>query len=206
MAGGQLNMNKKVIFIIALVLLFAATAITFAVTSATTTVTISAAGISGDPSSVKTLDDVGDTIKLKYSTGGSEPYTHVAPSWSPVVGETGAVTAGDVYYIDTTDYLGDILVTVFLTNTDELIKDYSYLNLQINVWAGTSGDWDQSNMADGSSIGTVYLTLTGGYATFILSGNTEYCIAVDDGNYYCIDTDAAGGSLSPDFYLDTKPL
>jgi hypothetical protein len=199
-------MKKKVIFAVALVLLFASTAITFAVTSATTTATITAAGIGGDASSVKTLADVGGNIKLKYSTGDDAPYTHVAPKWTPVVEEAGAVTPGDIYYIDTSDYLGDVLVTVFFTNTDELIKDYSFLNLQVNVWTGTTGDWAQSNRADSAEIGTVFLTLTGGYTTFILNGNSEYCISIDDGNYFCIDTDATGGSLSPDFFIEVQPL
>jgi hypothetical protein len=199
-------MNKKVILAVALILLFATTAITFAVTTATTTVTISAAGIGGDASSIKTLATVGNAIKLKYSSGAGAPYTHVAPNWTPVVGEAGAASPGDVYHIDTTSYLGDVLVTVFYTNTNQLIKDYSYLNLKVNVWTGTSGAWSQATRADGSTIDATYLTLSGGYTTFILNGNAEYCISVDGGNYFCIDTDAASGSLSPDFFIQVQPL
>jgi hypothetical protein len=199
-------MKKKFIFVLALILLMTATAVTFAQTTATASVNINAGGTSGNAATIKTLANVGGSIQLKYSTGTGAPYTHVAPEWVPIVEHAGAVTAGDIYYVDAGDYTGDILVTINLTNPEELSLDYSYLNLNVNVWEGSSGDWSQAAEADGSAIGTVYLTLINGSTTFILHGATEYCISLDGGSYYCINTNATGGSLSPDFYLDVSPI
>ncbi len=201
--------KKGLIFLMALLILLSATAITFARNTATTTVSISAAGAgsSGNVAvNVSGIAGVANTIKLQYSTGAVAPFTHVAPSWDPVISQPGSITAGDIYYFDSNGYVGDILVTVYVTNPAALSKNYSYLNLVINVRSGGSGAWVQSTLADGSSIGTVYLTLQNGFVSFMLNGNTAYDISIDGGNYYCIDTDAAGGSLSPSFYLEVQPL
>jgi hypothetical protein len=204
--GGKSKMKRTLFFGIALILLFAATAITFAQTTATTSIAISAGSTSGGASSIKTLDDIGDTIKLRYSSGSEAPYTHVAPDWTPIVERPGSITAGDVYYIDSTSYTGDVMVTLYLTNASALSCDYSYLDMQVNVWEDSNGTCDQAVLADGSAIGTVFLTIPNGSTSFILHGNTTYCVTIDGGSYYCIDTDAAGGSLSPNFYLDVSPL
>ena len=49
------------------------------------------------------------------------------------------------------------------------------------------------------------LTLSNGFVQFLLDGNAQYDIVITGGDYYCIDTDAVGGDLSPDFYLDVRP-
>ncbi|HSW58947.1 MAG TPA: hypothetical protein VLH15_11115 [Dehalococcoidales bacterium] len=202
-------MKKGFLFFIALMVLLSATAITFARNTATTTVSISAAGASASgnvATNVSGISGVANNIKLQYSTGAAAPFTHVAPTWNPVITQPGSITAGDLYYFNSTGYAGDMLVTVYITNPSELSQNYSYLNLEINIRSGGSGAWVQSTLADGSPIGTVYLTLVNGFTSFILSGNTAYNISIDGGNYYCIDTDAAGGSLSPSFYLEVQPL
>jgi hypothetical protein len=202
-------MKKGLIFLIALLVLLSVTAITFARNTATTSVSITAAGVGGDgeaatdASGIATVDD---GIELQYSTGGAHPYAHVAPTWEPVIEQPGPITAGDLYYFNTTGYTGDILVTLYVTNPYELSKNYSYLNMQVNVRSGTSGAWVQSTLANGDAIGTVYLTLVNGKLTFILSGNTYYDISIDSGTYYPVDVDATGGALSPEFYLEIQPL
>jgi hypothetical protein len=194
-------MRKKLIFAAAVLLLFAATAVTFARDTATTSVSISAVGVSGTGNAVADLyglQDVPTGIELEYG--------NTAPLWSPVIEQPGSITAGDIYYFNTTDYLGDVMMSLHITNPEELSQNYSYLFMQVNVRNGTSGSWAQSTRADGSEIGAVYLSLNNGYVSFVLSGDTEYSIAIDGGTFYCIDTDADGGSLSPDYYLEVKPL
>jgi hypothetical protein len=198
-------MKKKLIFGIALMLLLAGVGITYATSSASASVTITAGGVGGVKADVDNIAAVADTIKLKHSTGADAPYTHVAPDWSPVENEAGTVTAGDLYYVDCVGYTGDIQVTVYLTNPGALLKDYTYLNMQINVWEGDSpGPWAQATLADGSAIGTQFITPLNGYYTFLLSGNTHYVISIDDGSFLCKDIDADGGDLSPDFYIDIR--
>jgi hypothetical protein len=201
-------MKKGLIFLIALLVLLSATAITFARNTATTAVSITAAGAGGTGEAAKDVSGIAtvDTgIKLHYSTG-SGPYVHVAPSWDPVVEQPGSIEAGDLYYFNSTGYTGDVLVTLYVTNPDELAQYYSYLNMQVNIRSGSSGVWTQSTLADGTAIGTVYLTLVNGKLSFILNGGTNYDISIDGGTYYPIDTSGAGGDLSPAFYLEIQPL
>ena len=208
-------MKKGLIFAIALVVLLSATVITFARNTATESVSITAAGVGGFAAgNAQGASQAVATVKLKHSSGGSAPYTNVAPTWSPVVGQAGSITAGDIYYLDCSAYLGDVMVTINLTNPSALAKDYSYLNLLVNVWSGGAGTWTtQATNSDGSAIYSVgppviesFLNIINGNVTFILAGGTHYCITIDSGDYYCIDTNAIGGSLSPDFYLEIKPL
>ena len=125
----------------------------------------------------------------------------------------GDITAGDVYDIDTATsaYGGDIRATVYLTNAGLLEKDYTYLNMKVNVYVkGGGGSWTLAttiNPLSGTDHpdATDYITLDKGTASFILQGNSEYCISIDGGSYYCFDTTAdATHSVSPDFYLDVK--
>ena len=204
-------MKKGMIILIALLVLLSATAITFARNTAATSVTITAGGITGYASDdVSGIAGVATSIKLKNSTG-SGPYVHVAPTWTPVIEQAGAITGGDVYYLNTTDYTGDILVTLYLTNPNELQKNYSNLMMKVNVWKRVLADpddpWVQATMANGDAIvDTMYLTINNGNVSFILTGDLEYCISVDGGSYYCIDTNAAGGELSPAFFLEVQPV
>jgi hypothetical protein len=198
-------MKKKIIFALVVLLLLGGTAITFSQNSASASVTITAGGNNGDISTIKTIADIDTDTGLKYSTGDSGAYTAVPASWSPVVNTAGTVTKGDLYYVDTTGYTGDVLVTVYMTNAGMLVRDYNYLDFQVNVWSGTSGSWTtQATRADGSPIGTVFLTEINGSVNLVLAGATKYCITIDGGSYYCISTSAAGGSLSPAFYIEVK--
>jgi hypothetical protein len=197
-------MKKKIIFALVALLLLGGTAITFSQNSASASVSIAAGGNGGEISTVKNVTDANADTKLKYSTGTEAPYTGVSASWSPVVNTAGSVTHGDLYYVDTTGYTGDVLVTVYLTNAGMLVKDYTYLNFQVNVWSGTSGAWIQGARADDSPIGSVYLNQINGSVSMVLLGDTKYCITIDGGSYYCISTSAAGGSLSPAFYIEVK--
>ena len=208
-------MKKGLIFAIALVVLLSATAVTFARDTATESVSISAGGASGFAAGSELgASQAVSAVKLKHSTGNSAPYTNVPPTWSPVVGQVGSITAGDLYFLDCTNYAGDVLVTLNITNPSALAKDYEYLNLLVNVWSGGAGVWTtQATNADGSPIYSVgpplvetYLNIQNGNISFILAGSTKYCITVDSGSYHCIDTNATGGSLSPDFYLEIQPI
>ncbi len=198
-------MRKRFIFAIALVLLLAASAITFARNTATNSVTINLGAQAGLASNIQTADDYVGANKLKHSSGAG-PYTNVAPTWSPVLGDPGSITAGDLYYIDTQSYTGDVYVTLYISNPDALSLDYSYLNMKANVWYLNGANWDQATLVGPDVIGDVFLTLENGFVSFLLEGNTQYCISLDGGNYYLVDTNALGGDLSPDFYIEVEPL
>ena len=149
-------------------------------------------------------DGVPNTVKLKYSTGAGALYTHVSPSWTPAKNQAGTITIpGDVYYVDTSNYAGDVKVTIYLTNSGLLAKDYSYLNMSVNFWTGSSGSWTQATPVGDTANATDYLTLDKGSVSFILQGSTHYCISIDSGDYYCVDTTVdSTHDLSPQYYLN----
>ena len=200
-------MKKKLMFAIAAILLIACTTLTFAHTSNAATVSITA-GATGNPSIVQSVGGAGaegvpTTVKLKYSSGTDSPYTTVPPSWAPVKNQAGSISSGDVYYVDATNYAGDLRVTVYLTNTGSLAKDYTYLNMEVNVWTGSSGAWTQATPVDDTANATGYLTLDKGTLSFILQGSTHYCFSIEGGAFYCIDTTIDGThDLSPQYYMD----
>lgn len=197
-------MKKKIIFALVALLLLGGTAITFSQNSASASVSITAGGNGGEISTVKDVAAANTDTKLKHSTGTDAPYTGHTASWSPFINTAGTVTEGDLYYVDTTGYTGDVLVTVYMTNAGMLVKDYTYLNLLVNVWSNPSGSWVQAARADDSPIGSVYLTEINGSVSMVLLGDNKYCITIDGGSYYCISTSAAGGSLEPAFYIEVK--
>ena len=203
-------MKKGMIFLIAILVLLSATAITFARNTAAITISAITAGGNGGYASV--LDGIADIpadVALKHSSDVGAANA-VNPTWTPVVEQPGAITAGDLYYLDTSSYTGDIYVTLYLTNADELRKDYSYLHFNVNVYTHSDkpvlpGDWSAATTVDGTEI-PVYLTLVNGSVSFYLEGAAYYTIAVDGGDYYCIDTNAVGGDLTPSFYMEVSPL
>ena len=203
-------MKKKLVFVGVGLFLIAATTLTFAHNSLAATVSITAA--SGDPAIVQSVggagsDGVPNTVQLEYSTGSSAPFSHVSPSWSPVKNQTGAITHGDVYYVDVSNYAGDVRVTIYLTNAGLLAKDYTYLNMMVNVRAGSSGTWTQATPVGDSDNATDYLTLDKGTVSFILQGSTHYCISIDGGAYYCVDTTVdSSHDLSPQYYINVLPF
>jgi hypothetical protein len=207
--------KKKIIFAIAVLILFASTAIAFAMTTATTTIAITAGGDNGDIATIQTLSTGADLkgtnpdIELKYYDSVTTN-KNIAPEWNPVIDHAENITAGDLYYVDCGEYAGNILVTLHLTNASELSHNYSYLDMRVNIREGSSGSWTQTSEANTSATiadNTVYMSFVDGAVTFILEGGKEYCISIDGGDCYCISTDEShGGSLSPDFYLNVSPI
>jgi hypothetical protein len=188
-------------------LLLTATGITFSRGIKTADVPITVGGIDGRVSQVPNLIDPSDTaVKYKYSTGDAAPYTPVTPDLGAVVDGVGSINAGDVYYIDTVGYSGNILVTLYVTNQRDLFQNYTDLDLSPNVREGESGNWSQSVTAGGDTIaGVHHLTFVNDDMSLILQGGTCYCISIDDGHYVCVDPEALIGSVLPTFYLEVRP-
>ncbi|HXX59367.1 MAG TPA: hypothetical protein VEI27_01675 [Dehalococcoidales bacterium] len=202
-------MKKKLLFFGVALVLVVLTAVTFARPTSSSTVTITAAS-SGDVSTVQSVggsgtSGVANTVALQYATGSSAPFTQVSPAWSPAKNASGSITSGDVYYADVTNYTGDVRVNIYLTNSGALSKDYSYLNMKVNVWAGASGAWLQATNVGSGDDANDYLTLNNGVVSFVLAGGTHYDISIDGGSFFCADTTVdSTHSLSPDFYVETK--
>ena len=125
------------------------------------------------------------------------------PSWNAFGGAIGGVTVpGDIFYIDAGDYPADIAVILYIVNTQELIRCYTYLNLKVGVYVQTDHvQWQRASGTDGELIPDTYITLHNGQVSFALPGYMKYKVAIDSGCFRCIATNVDGGSLLPQFYL-----
>ncbi len=164
--------------------------------------------------------DIANTYSGAASVTEEAPNS-APPTWSPSVGSTSSITGGNHFLINlqgltTTD---SALVEMFLTNTDELVKNYTFLHRLINVkvlcdsgscptgagttpfsTSGTNGVWQDAVDAAGTTISATedYLTLTNARQAFILLGGYTYALTIDGGTLFTIDvTEGAGDSLSP---------
>jgi hypothetical protein len=157
-------MKKRLFLIVGVLIAFSIFAITFATTSQSTNVSI---------------------------TAGSGPVTVTEavykPSWSPAKNTLGTTGSGDLFTL-TKNTTEDIWVTLYLTNSADLSKAYSYLNLNVTT-------------PEGSKV----LTLTNGYISFKFTGaaNSSTAISLNSGSYYSIETSNVV-YLSPAFYIEAR--
>ena len=125
-----------------------------------------------------------------------------APSAIAFERAIGAITPGDLFYIDTTGTTADITATLHLTNTQELVHSYRYMTLKTGIYVQTdSGEWGKAATRNGELIPDTYITLRNGQVSFPLPGYAKYKVAIDSGSFYYISTNADGGGISPQFYL-----
>ena len=112
------------------------------------------------------------------------------------------VTPGDLFYIDATDSIADITVTLHLTNVDKLSRGYRYFILEVGVYGeGDAGEWVRASGYGGEPVPETFINLRNGNVSFSLYGYARYKITIDGGSFYCMATDIDGGNLSPKFYL-----
>ncbi len=140
-----------------------------------------------DPTSL----DGQDAVQIKIAE------LSAAPTWTTFARAKGGVTTpGDLFYIDATEYTGDIVVNLYLTNAYELSKSYSYLTLEVGIYVeGNASEWEKASTPD------TFITLENGKVSFTLAGYAKYKVTIDGGSFYSINTNVNGGSISPQFHL-----
>jgi hypothetical protein len=113
------------------------------------------------------------------------------------------IESGDLFYIDTTNNAADIQVTLYITNTEELINNYRYIILKIGVYAqGDDGDWEKASGNNGEPIPDTFITMLNGQVSFTLAGYSNYKLTIDSGSVNCITANTEEGSISPQFFLE----
>ena len=148
---------KKILFLAITLLVGLGSVISFATTSGTGTINPTVGGVSG-----------GGIAAVTASTSGQ-------PSWSPISQAVGSITAGNLYEIDTTGsnpYSGDMLVTLYLTNPDQMVSSYTYLTPQVNIKALAS-------QATGEAVGMGNGTVTVFYLDNAPVAPTTLIVKVD---------------------------
>ena len=129
-----------------------------------------------------------------------------APSWQVYGKAIGGVTnPGDLFYINATDYGADMLVTLHLTNADELINYYRYQILKVGVYVQTETErWEPAVGGNGEIIPDIYITMRNGNINCTLPGYAKYKVTIDSGSFYCIKNSPDASAISPDFYLTVE--
>ena len=126
----------------------------------------------------------------------------LAPKLNAFGKTIGGVTPGDLFYINTDNTAADMPVTLHIANTDELIRHYRYLTLNVGVYVQTGTDqWEKATTGNGELLPDTYITMLNGKVSFTLPGYDKYKITIDKGCFYCYGTGTDGSAASPAFYL-----
>lgn len=138
-----------------------------------------------------------DTVRIGVAEAS------VKPTWNAFGKAIGGVsTPGDLFYIDATNSAADIQATLYITNAQELTHYYRYLILKVGVYVeSNAGEWEKASKGDGEWIADTFITLRDAQVSFTLQGYAKHKITIDSGSFYCTNTGADGGNLSPQFYL-----
>lgn len=114
----------------------------------------------------------------------------------------GGVEAGDLFFIDVSNTPLDTPFTLYMTNVDELVHSYRYMNLNVGIYVQTdTGSWDKFNAITGEPYPDIYLTMQNGLVSFTLPGNAKYKVTVDKGCFRCYGVSPGITIEIPSFYL-----
>ncbi len=147
--------------------------------------------------SVNELTD-GGTVRVEVAEPSARPsYT----AFGRAIG--GVSNPGDLFYIDATNSAAEIKVTLYLTNTQQLIRHYQYLILHTGIYVENGeGEWEKAIASDGEPVPKTIISLHNGRASFLLAGDARYRVSIDSGCFYCHRASADSSSLSPQFSLE----
>jgi len=125
------------------------------------------------------------------------------PDWQ-VFGKAigGVETPGDLFYVDAAEQPSDVKVTLYITNSNQLVHCYNYLILEVGIYIeGNDDAWTRATHYDGNPVPDTFITMTNGQVSFTLPGYARYKITIDGGCFSCSRTRVEGGSVSPRFHL-----
>ena len=147
--------------------------------------------------------DVSDGVVGEETVRIEAAEASVVPTWTAFGKAIGGVTPGDLFYIDATDNPADIVVTLYITNANELIGCYRNLILEVGVYAESdTGEWEKASIGNGEPVPDTFITMRNGQVRLTLPGLATYKVTIDGGSFYCTTSNSDSGSLSPQFYLE----
>jgi hypothetical protein len=132
-----------------------------------------------------------------YYARCTQVYAEVGFEAPPLIGNT---PTGNLFDINPhADYSGDLLVRVYLVNTDNLTKAYKYLNMNLYL---------EGSLEAGKTPNYRVLSLENGVASFSIDGATSgpYTLSVSGGDYRLTSRDpnewAADYTVTPELYCE----
>jgi hypothetical protein len=125
-----------------------------------------------------------------------------APHWKAFGKAIGGIIPGDLFYIDAFNNTTDMLVTLHMANTDELVRYYRHLIFKIGVYIQTDTEqWEKATKGNDELLPDTYITMLNGRVSFSLPGYAKYKITIDKGSFYCYGTSTDKSAISPTFYM-----
>ena len=144
--------------------------------------------------------EAGETLQASSNVIAAEPAA--APQINAYGNAIGGVTPGDLFYIETANVTTDTQVALHITNTDELVNSYRYMNLNIGIYVqDEEGGWEKISTGEPGALPNTYITMNNGVVRFALPSYHKYKITVEKGCFYCHGVDDGGKIASPSFYL-----
>jgi len=119
-------------------------------------------------------------VNMPMSIEAAEPAA--APKLNAYRNAIGGVTPGDLFHIESASSTADTLFTLYITNTDELVHYFRYMNLNIGIYVQTGIDqWEEVTWGEEEAPRETYITMQGGMVSFVLPGYANYKITIDKG-------------------------
>ncbi len=123
----------------------------------------------------------------------------LAPNIEVFGNAIGEVEAGDLFYIDVSGTTVDTPFTLYITNVDELVHGYRYMNINVGIYVQTGTDsWDKLSV---TACPEMYLTMQNGLVNFTLPGNAKYKVTIEKGCYRSYHITPGKNIAIPSFYL-----
>ena len=129
----------------------------------------------------------------------TQVYTEVGFEAPPLTGNT---PTGDLFEVTPhPDYTGDLIVSVYLVDTDNVTKAYKYLNMELYL---------EGSVEAGKTPNSRVLTLANGVVTFSIedSVSDNYTLSVIGGDYTLNSREPneweAGWTVTPELYCEAR--
>jgi hypothetical protein len=124
------------------------------------------------------------------------------PVFNSYSNSIGGVIPGDVFIIDCSGSDMDTEFNLYITNTDDLVKSYRYVNLQIGIYMESgNGAWQKISEQSGENAADFYITMQNSHVNFFLPGGAKYKVMIDKGCFNRYPAVKGKGATLPEFYL-----
>jgi hypothetical protein len=145
-----------------------------------------------------------DGVNADSETSYIQPAeTGAGPQMQAYGNAIGSVTPGDLFIVDMTPANGDTYFELIISNANELVTDYRFMNLKVGIFIQGADEqhWNRLTASNGDALPDIYITMFSGKADFVLPGGSKYKIVIDTGCFYCYGKRSGVEIASPTFYL-----
>jgi hypothetical protein len=113
----------------------------------------------------------------------------------------GSVTAGELFQVDLTGIPADTPYTLMMTNADEMMADFRFMNMEVGVYvqAADGAGWEPLQT---DSFHQVFISMHSGLTDFTLPGGAKYKITIEHGCFYCYGAGEDSEITAPAFHLE----